>query len=205
MNPIEELRKQKTYRIASELGIHSSVVDYVLTNNTAANAPYHNNQHLLTVANNVYDCGYHYGQDQHTLKLLFLAGLFHDFNHSVNKYKDQINVTLSVNGFIESLPYLNLQLSRIDIERICQLILATEYPHPSVSNVHELDATNKYMLRDADIIQTLAPDGNNFTEGLFIETGLRLSEEEKIKFIKSSIKTEWARKELNAYIQRSQL
>jgi len=119
--------------------------DYIIENNKGVDNPYHNNKHIFfvfTMSMKLFDI---YRQE-HDLKsedriCLGLAALFHDFNHSGGKLKDNENIELAIEGLNDFLLYED----RIDINKIISIIKATEFPHKQM----DLNMLQK-IIRDAD-------------------------------------------------------
>ncbi|WP_413770508.1 hypothetical protein, partial [Vibrio vulnificus] len=67
--------------MANKVGL-SEVYDWFLGNNPSAGLPYHNERHTNFMMNKVYEAGWITGCSIKDLKILVLAAMFHDFNHS---------------------------------------------------------------------------------------------------------------------------
>lgn len=191
---VEQARYNKALQVAEQLDL-TDLLTYVLKTNPSASGPYHNNQHLLTVANNTYDAGLHYNLSTGELTELYVAALFHDYNHSLGVHDDAVNIPLAIEGFMV---YCQTQTNNFTMEQkleVLKLIMATNYPH--MFNTTNL---KKQIIMDSDILQTLEPDSINFINGLYEETGLVVTPLSNIAFITSNIITQWAEKKLANYL-----
>lgn len=67
-------------------------LDYVIDNNESYNNPYHNNYHLQQVCLfALRGCDY-YKMDNQNKRLVAVAALFHDFNHTGSGKDDDKNI-----------------------------------------------------------------------------------------------------------------
>ena len=139
--------------------------------------PYHNLYHTLTVVKNIYFISKNENISDDKLKLMIIAGIFHDFNHSGGKHpSDKYKVLDAVDSFRQ------YSIEEEDDEKfIISLITCTEYPYRN----NEVDDFQK-IIRDADIMQTLE---DNFLQqnviGLNIE--LKNSNDIDIELLQSNI------------------
>jgi len=121
---------------------------YIIINNKANNAPYHNLNHLLTVTKFAYQgMLYENLDDKESLKLMLLTTIFHDVNHSAGKKSDDVNVSNSkkaLKAFVES------EDIKIDLDEANKLLDATQYPY--VIEAKDLTELQK-IIRDADLTQ----------------------------------------------------
>lgn len=126
---------------------------YIILNNKSNNAPYHNINHLLTVTKYCYNALKHMDMlsDDKSEDLL-LAALFHDFNHSMGKEKDDVNIKEAKKGLKKFINDENLDL---DLDFMDEIINATQYPY-----VIESKDLNIYqsIIRDADMCQIFEYD-----------------------------------------------
>lgn len=157
---------------------------YITKNNDVENH-YHNNKHMLDVFNNSMILFDEY-KKEYELKTvdkicLGLAALFHDYNHSGGKLKDDENIEIALN---ELKKYLNI-IDKIDLyNNIKKIITVTEYPHKDV----DLDILQK-IIRDADtmggivdgwvyVVKSLAKEYNKSLKD-FIPTQIKFIENAK--------------------------
>lgn len=127
--------------------IFSDILKYIKENNPSSDAPYHNNLHMITVYTFCKDIAKDIGYTE-TLNLL-VAALFHDFDHSMGKEKDNINVQRAIKGFSDYYDN-NLSDSIVDKDEVVSIIRITEYPY-TIEN-SELNIPQK-IIRDADLLQ----------------------------------------------------
>lgn len=95
---------------------------YVIENNKGWDNPYHNNQHTMDVFNNVMKLSYMYDLPKADRNILGVASLFHDFNHSGGKLKDDENIENAIKGLTKFGGEI------IDIDEVADLILYTQFP-----------------------------------------------------------------------------
>jgi hypothetical protein len=137
--------------IISKYELLSKALKYIISNSTSNYAPYHNLNHLLTVTKHVY-----YGLktegilDGKNGMLSLISAMFHDFNHSEGKNKDDKNVADAKEG-VRKFADAN-SITNLDLEFIDKMLDATQYPY-----IIENKELNKYqaIIRDADIMQLL--------------------------------------------------
>lgn len=118
-------------------------LNILLTENKSNQAPYHNINHLLCVTKFCYLFGKEENVSKKELKVLVVAGMFHDFNHSEGKKSDDKNI-------IEAKKCVSKYVSD-DVSDINILIDATQYPY--VIEDGDLSLSQK-IIRDADMMQT---------------------------------------------------
>lgn len=151
--------------IAKQLGL-SPFLTWMQENNPAADLPYHNSMHQILVAvmaHRLYTMSQqHYlaPLDDSTLPALFLAGLFHDFNHSGGVETDDINIRRALDGLAAAVVDLTDTSKPFDqvvvsipseiYKKAKCFIQATEWPwkpFPLDDSTRGFD-----YLRDADIL-----------------------------------------------------
>lgn len=118
--------------------------------NQANNAPYHNYYHTTTVMKGCYFIGQSLNLKFDELRMLCIAAMFHDFNHSQGKLKDNENVAIA----IESFKKLSSETEDTS-NNIIDIISATEYPY--VIEEADLNLFQK-IIRDADMLQCFEPN-----------------------------------------------
>ena len=124
---------------------------YILFCNPSNAVPYHNFKHLLTVANACFEMAKYYELNDIDTELLVLSALFHDFNHSAGKYKDDVNVPKA----LTALKNFCLKYEYPNFEKCQDIILATQYPY-IIENI-DLNFLQK-IIRDADMTQCFQED-----------------------------------------------
>jgi len=126
--------------------IFSQAYDWMCQHNSSNSNPYHNDKHALFVFTNTMMLFDIYRKEYNlksTDKInLGLATIFHDFNHSGGKLKDDANIQLALEGLREYLDQENMLDKYEDIKSILE---ATEFPHKEM----ELNILQK-IIRDAD-------------------------------------------------------
>jgi HD superfamily phosphodiesterase len=118
----------------------------ILKENKSNNLPYHNLYHTLCVVDNVHAISTNEELSSKEIRLVMLAALFHDFNHSGGKLSDSENVK----NAIEAFKTFSVE-SEKDNNFVVEIIKATEYPY--VIKDDELSLYQK-IIRDADLMQT---------------------------------------------------
>jgi hypothetical protein len=117
----------------------------VIQKSTSNKAPYHNFYHVMCMIKNVYDIAKSLGLSDDVIRLLLIAVLFHDFNHSMGKHDDVWNVDEAIKCFL----LYSIESSE-DNEKIINIIRATQYPYV----IEEKDLTvEQEIIRDADLLQ----------------------------------------------------
>lgn len=118
-------------------------IKYILDESTSNLLPYHNLYHVMSVVEYIHDISISENIYKTEVRLLVIAALFHDFNHSGGKLKDAENVKNAIKAF-EDISEEN----DIDNKFITDVIKATEYPYV-------IDEPNIYqeIIRDADLLQ----------------------------------------------------
>lgn len=163
------------------------VFKYVLENNKGFDNPYHNNQHLLNVFNNVMNMASYYELPKNDKLELGLAALFHDFNHSGGKLKDDENIEIAIKGLKDFSEAQN------DIDSIIDLISYTEFPHKEKPTTIQ-----QQILVDSDLIGIFQLDDwfNGIIIALSKEYGNTIDKQidDQIKFMESlELNTEYGK------------
>ena len=151
--------------------IFDDVKKYISENNKTENA-YHNNKHMIDVFNNAMTLFDEY-QKEHKLtendKLnLGLAALFHDFNHSGGKLKDDENIEIALG---ELKKWLDATDNSNLYKAVKKIIIATEFPHKDINT----DILQK-IIRDADTMGGISEDWSNIVKSLAKEYNKTLEE-----------------------------
>lgn len=136
---------------------------YVVDNNSGWDNPYHNNQHLMCVFDNVMMLASYNNLGMEDKTILGIAALFHDFNHSGGELTDNENIKLAVKGLTD------FSSEYIHYDKIVNLIELTEFPHkrPPSTMMEEImldaDLMVAYQSKDwfNDIIVGLAAEYGN--------------------------------------------
>jgi len=189
----QSLREKTTRDVAGSLGLLPHF-NYFKLNNPSAGLPYHNNQHAYSVALLSYQGGVENGLELDELKLLFIASLFHDWNHTGGRSSEQVNLANAVEG---ALRLMRLQKHpEKDLWTVMFLIYATD---------NRFDRTGspsyplmKQIIADADILQNVEPDYGWFISGLSVELNAPITLESTRKFMaEHNFHTNWARSKVN--------
>jgi len=130
-------------------------IEFILNNNTANDAPYHNFSHLLDTVNYcnfLYKYSSNIKKDNLKLEMLLLSALFHDFNHSQGKEKDDVNIEMAIVGLKKFIDNEHKgRYSDPELFFISSLIRATTFPGCTIENI---DLTEyKMIIRDADFMR----------------------------------------------------
>lgn len=167
--------------------------------------PYHNFRHSSHVFYMCYQACLFYADILSALqmRLLLIAALFHDFNHTGKAGDDWVNINLAIEGLREHLKGED----REHFEKIATLIRATKFPYESRTEDLELMAQ---IIRDADMSQALSPVWIQQTVfGLAEESGNKTPMEmlmlqplfhEKLAFHTAWAKQEFPREHIEAKI-----
>lgn len=118
----------------------------LITENNGNNNPYHNFYHTCCVINNCHKISENEKINDSNIRLLLIAAIFHDFNHSAGKYTDDKNIEEALTVFRQ-----NSEESENDNQTIERLIRCTQYPY----NKNEDLGIGQQIIRDADILQQL--------------------------------------------------
>jgi hypothetical protein len=152
--------------------------------NTSANLPYHNEQHLLNV---VAWCGRLYFSDSLSLapdqlRCLLAAAACHDILHSGGKTSDSENIGRTLEWLSNAIPRIKDDQCRSFMfnhqHLIYGLITVTEFPF-----IHQPKTSLQKILRDADILQNFGSHCVKYLKGLaeeFAASGMVLTNEELI-------------------------
>jgi hypothetical protein len=137
-----------------DLAVYFRVLFFKASN---LNHPYHNFRHMLHVLWLCYQACRYYRNELSPcqMRILLIAALFHDFNHSGRPHPgkedpDGINIETAIAGLRRYItPDDRALLPEIEV-----VIEATHFPHQTASE--KLDLLGK-IIRDADLAQALSP------------------------------------------------
>lgn len=137
---------------------------YLIEHNTSNSAPYHSLHHMLRVTYYCNEGSLYHRLDSKSRINLLIAAMFHDFNHSQGKEKDDVNVKIACNGAIKWFNSNPLNSTNVDIEKVVSIIKSTQYPY--VISTENL-TIEQSIIRDADLMPSLDIDWiNNMIVGL---------------------------------------
>lgn len=191
-SPVDLSRERQIEIILDKLDLVPDHLSYVRSVNPSRSLPYHGYQHLLTVAIACFKSGeYYFGNNVKQIRPLFLAGLYHDWDHSGNKYADSINVARAIVGMTKAMEELET-LDNSTISEIASLIAITEFP------IRRFPITqSEKIIIDADKMQWVESDFERWSTGLGQELNIEISWESTRKFLnKEPLYTSWARSQL---------
>jgi len=158
----------------------TDVWNWIEENNIGVVNPYHNTQHMMTIALN----GFRIYQTEllltgETQELyghvkVLVAGMLHDFNHSGGEHADDENIENAIHDGLNKIAgTLDAKFGEGFSDEVEQLIRCTEYPF--VRMPHSLAAK---ALRDADLLQSIEPNGITLIlEGLRSEMQVRFGKQ----------------------------
>jgi HD superfamily phosphodiesterase len=154
----------------------------IITKNNGNYNDYHNIYHIITVVKNTYLIAIDEKISDTDIRLLLIAAMFHDFDHSGGKIKDDAeNIKSAIDAF-----YKYTKESDINNDFVVNIIKCTQFPYK------EDEILTKYqkIIRDADMLQWVE---DNFIQqillGLSKEYGGIISVnslENQIKFMKNT-------------------
>lgn len=128
------------------------IYKYVMTTNKSKYLPYHNNFHLEQVCKYALLNSEYENISIEEQKLLAIAALFHDYNHSGSGKNDDDNIREAVSGFLDYQYNSKNELKSEEKLVVWKAIKSTRYPY--LTEGTELPLLDK-ILRDADILQSL--------------------------------------------------
>ncbi len=145
------------YKKIEELKLNE-IYSFVMENNKAAYLPYHCNFHLEMVCEYALIIAEYMKISKSDQKLIAIASLFHDFNHTGSGKDDSKNIKIACDEF-EKYCDKNLVkkiseafLSEKDRKTIISIIEATKFPYEGDGK----DLTDlQKIVRDADVVQSL--------------------------------------------------
>lgn len=147
--------------------------------NPSKDLPYHGNQHQIVVASLAYRGANIHLLDKFSRKAVFLAGLFHDYDYSLEKTEDA-NIDRATRF---ALTLLNAE-GRLAI-KVAEIIRETRFPHSEPTSLVSA------LVQDADSLMITQPDFSEFTRGLELENPSRVID----PFFpgQDSLNTKWAK------------
>jgi len=132
---------------------------------------YHDTTHSYQVALNCYEGGLYSGISNKELRVLMVAGLFHDANHTRGKHGDAVNIDNALRC-MDAANRMAPEHQRLKPEEFLEareLIKYTEYPYKA----KKISSTLGRILRDADMMALYTTDADTLLElflGLINET-----------------------------------
>lgn len=136
---------------------------YFYSFNRSHDAPYHNMYHTYCMVLNCYEGAYHEKVSERATRVLLLAALFHDFDHTAgeNGATDDINIPRAIEGLRVADRYARAAyrgLSPTDLQYVIETIAVTKYPYEKKPEL-PIDM----IIRDADLMQPYETDAITLT------------------------------------------
>lgn len=153
----------------------TAVADYVCTQNSSAFLPYHNIHHALNMVKWI--CRFNaMAPDVDALpylemRVLLIAALFHDFDHSGGRKEDSDNIRIARHAFqvfISKNIEIDVQLTIDEIEVVDSLIAVTQFPF-----IHRPKTRSAKLIRDADLFGSFEVHCVDILKGLKQEVELK--------------------------------
>lgn len=180
----------------AQLSISPKHLTVITIDNPSANAPYHNAGHSCTVALNCLSGATHYALPQKDMRLIFLAGLYHDYDHTQGECTDDVNIARAIRG----MRYWCRELDGMDEQSIVSMenmIRATIVPASLFTSERSLCQS---IICDADHMQYLEPDAKTFMAGLEKEMGIPVTDDSTSIFLSQyKARTDWGQQQLQGY------
>lgn len=179
------------------LGLNPGHLIIITEVNPSRNLPYHNSHHCLSVGLNALEGARAAGLDIEAQRGLFLAGLYHDFNHSAGARVDKENVDDAARN-MQAWCRLLEDFSDEQIGSIRQAILSTCWPPEQYSGPRN---AWEDILCDADLLQWTEPDTEDFMAGFAEEAKDGTNWETTLVFLKKHWpRTEWAQQRVSKWL-----
>lgn len=189
-NDLEIFNATKEYRlaqlggpalsiIAKHLGL-TSYLNFFFEHNKST-AEYHSNYHSICVALNCYEGARRLQLSLSETRIVVLAGIFHDYNHSGGILTDDKNIDIAIEGLTLAYNQIGLEaceaalqfgvlaplLTPEEIAKTIQTLRITKYPYET-----DPITITEMIIRDADLMQPYEENVSvlkNQYEGLRIE------------------------------------
>jgi hypothetical protein len=171
---LAELGEQALWIIVERLGL-KDLLEYFFEHNKTT-AEYHSNYHSICVALNCYEGACHQQLSESETKIVVLAGIFHDFNHSGGVLTDDKNIELAIFGLCKAFTLETLRslsstykydFSHDEFKQTVKTLAITKYPFEK-----EPVTIMEQIIRDADLMQPYEQNAvvlKNQYDGLRIE------------------------------------
>lgn len=131
------------------MDIIDKAIRYIIENNPSNHVPYHGIDHLFEVysfAKTIFINQPRNMWENINEEALYLACLFHDYNHAGKMIDDSINIQNAIKGYDDFLNYIGTL--DVDVEMVKYLIECTQFP----SNINKNDLTFEgKIIQDADM------------------------------------------------------
>jgi len=119
-------------------------------------APYHNAYHTYCLVLNCFEGAFYERLFDDNRRILILAGLFHDFDHTEGREEDKVNIRKAIFGLSTAKKYARNNhcfITDEEFEVACELIRVTKYPYD-----REPETPLERIIRDADLMQPYEED-----------------------------------------------
>jgi hypothetical protein len=126
-------------------------LNYIIKNSSSLYAPYHNLNHNITVTVFAYYIGKSEKLNKKEMEELLLAAIFHDFNHTEGKEKDDVNIKKAKEGIRK---FVEKEKIKIDLDAVNKILDATQFPY--IIDEKELNKQQQ-IIRDSDMTQMFDP------------------------------------------------
>lgn len=191
-------RRCRIQKILDELHLNPEHLD-ILATNPSRDSPYHNNEHLFTVALNCDEAARFYNLPFEGHRVLFLSALYHDYNHSAGVTSDTINISRAISGAVEHISRLENSAVE-DLDAVAGIIHATIQP-PTMHNT-DIGLLHRIIM-DADMMQSCEPDAEAFLAGLSVESKTEINWSSTKVFLESyEPKTSWGKQKLASLLEK---
>lgn len=191
-------RRCRIEKILTEIGLNPEHLS-ILEANPSKDSPYHNNEHLFTVALNCDEAARFYSLPVEGHRVLFLAALYHDYNHSAGVSSDTINISRAISGAVEHITRLE-KAAIEDLDEVAGIIHATIQP-PTMHNT-DIGLLHRIIM-DADMMQSCEPDAEAFLAGLSVEMKKEVNWSSTKLFLEGySPKTSWGKQKLASLLEK---
>lgn len=149
------------------------IYDYVISTNPSNDLPYHNNNHIVRVCEFAIMGAEYYKLSENDIRLLIVACLFHDYNHTGSGANDDININNAITSLKEymstDIKRYHLYFTKEEIDKICNIIQSTRYPE-----IREPSNRLEKIICDADILQGF------FVDNYINDTVFKIADENNI-------------------------
>lgn len=152
----DNVRLMRVKSILKELSLDKGIVEKLENlNSRSNNHPYHNIQHLFTVAIRSFDGSKYYNLEKDHTQAIVLAALCHDADYIVGE-SESVNL-VAAKEVLRQISPEHL------FEKAQRYIDATEFPH------NKAECLASSIIQDADMMQGFEKDAYKFLNGLCIE------------------------------------
>lgn len=134
------------YEIIKESELLAKTFEFIIKYSTSLYLPYHNLNHNLIVLQYCYaNLQYETLLNTNDADCLLLSAIFHDYNHSGGKLKDNENIA---NAYIGLAQFVNANNFDIDLALCEKYLNVTQFPY-----ITEPEDIYEKIIRDSDLCQ----------------------------------------------------